>query len=70
MSNAAGVDCPDAYARLQADVDAVVLDVRTKAEWDYLRHLNFTQIGKRAILREWQGFPDGTTTEPLRGAGA
>jgi len=59
MSYAGEVSCSDAYVELQADADAVLVDVRTNAEWSYVGFPDLTQIGKRVIFLEWQHFPDG-----------
>lgn len=56
---AGDVDPSDAYVELQADSEAVLVDVRTNAEWSYVGLPDLTQIGKRAIFLEWQRFPDG-----------
>jgi len=70
---AGDVDPPGAYAGLQADPDAVLVDVRTNVEWMYVWLPDLTQISKRAIFLEWQHFPDGTLNasfvEQLREAG-
>jgi rhodanese-related sulfurtransferase len=62
-----------AYAGLQADADAVLVDVRTIAEWTYVGLPDLSQIGKRVIPVEWQRFPDGALNgsfvEQLREAG-
>ena len=59
MSYAGNVDPSEAYAALQADADAVLVDVRTSAEWSYVGLPDLSQIGKRVIPLEWQQFPDG-----------
>jgi len=73
MTYAGDVDPVDSYAALQSDRDAVLVDVRTTAEWSYVGMPDLTQIGKRAILVEWQRFPDGGLNpgfvEQLREAG-
>jgi rhodanese-related sulfurtransferase len=50
----------DAYAELNADPLAVLVDVRTSVEWSYVGLPDLTQIGKSPIFLEWQHFPDGT----------
>ena len=60
MGYAWDVDPAEAYAALQADPLAVLVDVRTTVEWSYVGRPDLTQIGKRAIFLEWQYFPDGT----------
>jgi rhodanese-related sulfurtransferase len=37
---------------------SVLIDVRTIAEWAYVGLPDLSQIGKRPVLVEWQGFPD------------
>jgi len=70
---AGDVDPADSYAALQASADAVLVDVRTAAEWSYVGLPDLSQIGKRVIPIEWQRFPDGTHNgsflEQLRHAG-
>lgn len=72
-SYAGNVSPSDAYAGLRADADAVLIDVRTTAEWSYVGLPDLTQIGKPVIFVEWQHFPDGTLNESfvdeLRSAG-
>jgi len=72
-SYAGDVDPSDAYVGLQAHDDAVLVDVRTNAEWSYVGLPDLTQIGRRVIFLEWQHFPDGTLNrnfvEQLRDAG-
>jgi rhodanese-related sulfurtransferase len=59
MCYAGDVDPLDVYVGLEADTDAVLVDVRTGAEWSYVGLPDLSQIGKRAILLEWQRYPDG-----------
>ena len=73
LGYAENVSPSDAYAELQADPLAVLVDVRTSAEWSYVGLPDLTQAGKRVIALEWQHFPDGTLNtgfvEQLREAG-
>jgi rhodanese-related sulfurtransferase len=73
-SYAGDVDPSDAYVGLEADADAVLVDVRTSVEWSHVGVPDLTQIGKRVIFLEWQRPPDGTLNanfvEQLREAGA
>jgi rhodanese-related sulfurtransferase len=73
MNYAGNVEPLEAYAALQADADAVLIDVRTSAEWSYVGLPDLSQIGKRVIPLEWQRFPDGALNtgfvEQLREAG-
>ncbi|HKW39478.1 MAG TPA: rhodanese-like domain-containing protein [Burkholderiales bacterium] len=43
----------EAYALLQQDPNAKLVDVRTRAEWDYVGHIPGT------VLIEWNTYPDG-----------
>jgi rhodanese-related sulfurtransferase len=47
----------DAYAMLAEDKSAVLVDVRTKAEWTYVGAPDLSNIGKETIFVEWQTFP-------------
>jgi rhodanese-related sulfurtransferase len=73
MNYAGNVEPLEAYAALQADTDAVLVDVRTSAEWSYVGLPDLSPIGKRVIPLEWQRFPDGALNtgfvEQLREAG-
>ena len=73
MSYAGDITPAQAYAELQADADAVLVDVRTTAEWSYVGMPDLTQISKRVVFLEWQRYPDGTLNEhfveQLRAAG-
>ena len=74
MGYAGDVNPAEAYAELQADPLAVLVDVRTSAEWSYVGLPDLRQIGKRVIFIEWQRFPDGALNgsfvEQLRELGA
>jgi rhodanese-related sulfurtransferase len=54
---AGDVSAADAYATLEGDKSAVLVDVRTKAEWAYVGVPDLSGIGKEAVLIEWQEFP-------------
>ncbi|MDQ1535744.1 MAG: hypothetical protein QOE58_137 [Actinomycetota bacterium] len=53
----------DTYVALQTEAHAVLVDVRTQAEWSYVGLPDLSGIGKRAIFLEWQRFPDGRLNE-------
>ncbi|HRD77542.1 MAG TPA: rhodanese-like domain-containing protein [Hyphomicrobiaceae bacterium] len=46
------------FAALSANRRAVLIDVRTRSEWTFVGVPDLSAIGKRAILVEWQTFPD------------
>lgn len=73
MTYAGDVQPEEAYAALAADEDAVLVDVRTTAEWAYVGMPDLSGLGKRVIAVEWQRFPDGALNgdfvEQLQDAG-
>jgi rhodanese-related sulfurtransferase len=52
------VDVGTAWQRLMTAPGAQLVDVRTRAEWTYVGIPDLGGIGKRAVLVEWQTFPD------------
>lgn len=52
------VSVEDVWKRLKENPSAVLVDVRTKAEWAFVGLPDLSSIGKRPILVEWQTFPD------------
>ena len=63
MSNApyAGDLMPsDAWAMLDGDEKAVLIDCRTDAEWRFVGVPDLAPIGKQVLLVEWQRYPGGT----------
>ena len=49
----------EAWERLESDPHAVLVDVRTQAEWSFVGLPDLTSIGKRVVPVEWTTFPDG-----------
>jgi rhodanese-related sulfurtransferase len=49
----------ETWTRLRSDAGAVLIDVRTGAEWAFVGLPDLSSLGKRPVLVEWQGFPDG-----------
>jgi rhodanese-related sulfurtransferase len=54
---AGDVSAADAYSMLEGDKSAVLVDVRTEAEWSYVGVPDLSGIGKEPIFIEWQEFP-------------
>lgn len=74
MSEYAGDLSPsEAWDVLREDPDAVLVDVRTRAEWGYVGVPDLSEIGKQAVLVEWQTYPEGSRNpsfvDQLRRAG-
>lgn len=40
--------------------DAVLVDVRTRAEWTWVGLPDLSSLGKRVVTVEWNRWPDGT----------
>jgi len=63
-----------AWELLAEDDAALLVDVRTRAEWTYVGVPDTTDLGRELVMVEWQRFPDGTRVpdfvERLRAAGA
>ncbi len=72
------VSVEDTWARLSKDAGAVLVDVRTVAEWSYVGIPDLGSIGKKPVLVEWQSFPTNQVNvafveqvqEALKGLGA
>jgi len=47
-----------AYAALEGDPTAVLVDVRTRAEWTYVGVPDLSVLGREAVLVEWRTWPD------------
>jgi len=52
------VDVTAAWEGLASGPRSQLVDVRTRAEWTYVGIPDLAPIGKRAVLVEWQTFPD------------
>jgi rhodanese-related sulfurtransferase len=63
MSYAGDVTPEQAWAALRDDPEAVLVDVRTSAEWAYVGLPDLGPIGKEVVRVEWQRFPDGALNE-------
>jgi rhodanese-related sulfurtransferase len=74
MSSYAGDLTPSqAWELLSRDRDAVLVDVRTVAEWSWVGVPDLTPLGKAIVLIEWNHWPDGDVNtrflDELREAG-
>ena len=46
------------WERLAADPEAVLIDVRTRAEWAFVGLPDLSALGRKPVLVEWQHFPE------------
>lgn len=78
MGYAGDIEPKEAWALLQSDPAAQLVDVRTAAEWTFVGVPDLGRVGRKAILVEWQAYPtmgrnasfeDGVA-ERLKAAGA
>lgn len=58
-SYAGDISPDEAWALLGADAKAVLVDVRTVPEWNFVGTPDLRPLGKEALLVEWQSFPSG-----------
>ena len=54
---AGNVTSQEAFTGLSGDETAVLVDVRTQAEWAFVGLPDLRPIGKEPMLVEWQSFP-------------
>ena len=59
MPYAGDLDPAATYRVLADDPDAVLVDVRTRAEWNYVGLPDLTGLGKQVLRVEWLTVPDG-----------
>jgi rhodanese-related sulfurtransferase len=63
MSYAGDVTPAEAWEALSDDPAAVLVDVRTSAEWSYVGLPDLRALGKDVVLVEWQTYPTGALNE-------
>lgn len=49
----------ESWERLRSDPRAVLIDVRTAAEWKFVGVADLSELGRSPRLVEWTRFPDG-----------
>ena len=54
---AGDVTAGDAWKQLQADPKAVLVDVRSEAEWTFVGVPDLSSVGKRVVQVAWQKYP-------------
>ena len=63
MPYAGDVDPASAYRVLAERPDAVLVDVRTSAEWSWVGGPDLAALGKPVVQIEWVRFPGGVRNE-------
>ena len=59
LDYAGEVSAAEAWAQLEANPKAKLLDVRTMAEWNFVGVPDLSSLGRQVRCIEWQGFPTG-----------
>ena len=67
MSYAGDVTPAEAWSALTDNSRAVLVDVRTRAEWSYVGVPDLGAVGKALIRIEWQTYPDGSVNTGFTG---
>lgn len=63
MSYAGDITPQQAWELLRAHPNAVLVDVRTDAEWRYVGVPDTSSIDRRTVLIEWVSYPTGARNE-------
>jgi rhodanese-related sulfurtransferase len=58
LGYAADISPAEAWQKLSTDPHAVLIDVRTNAEWSYVGLPDLSQLGKAVHRLAWQNFPE------------
>jgi rhodanese-related sulfurtransferase len=58
----------DTWAAIQEDPQAVLVDVRTDAEWNFVGVPDLSATGKRVVLIPWQVYPSMAVNGQFVGA--
>lgn len=73
VSYAGDLTPAQAWEKLEGNPDAVLVDCRTQAEWNFVGVPDLAGLGKSTVFVEWIGFPGGAPNgrfvEQLRDAG-
>jgi len=73
MTGVPDISPADTWAALENDPNAVLVDVRTDAEWNFVGVPDLSAMGKQVVHIAWQVFPtmqmNGHFVEHLRKAG-
>ncbi|NLG56695.1 MAG: rhodanese-like domain-containing protein [Rhodococcus sp.] len=63
MSYAGDITPQEAWELLSSKHDAVLVDVRTDAEWRYVGVPDIAELGRRTVLIEWVSYPTGARND-------
>ncbi len=73
MSDVPNIGPVETWQALQADPAAVLVDVRTDAEWNFVGLADLSAVGKQPLLIPWQVYPsmqvNGAFADHLKQAG-
>ena len=58
----------ETWKRLEGDPKAVLVDVRTRAEWAFVGIPDLSRLDREVLLMEWQTFPDNRIDPDFAGA--
>ena len=50
----------DVWEKLKSTPSAIMIDVRTRAEWTFVGVPDLSALGKRIVTVEWQTFPENS----------
>lgn len=60
MSHAGDLTPQQTWERLESDPRAVLVDVRTRAEWAFVGVPDLSPLGKQLVTVEWTTYPHGS----------
>jgi rhodanese-related sulfurtransferase len=63
MTYAGDLTPPEAWELLDRDPEAVLVDVRTEAEWLFVGVPDLTPVGKKLVTVSWNHWPQGTRND-------
>ena len=63
VSYAGDITPEHAWELLRVNPDAVLVDVRTDAEWKYVGVPDTTSLGRKTVLIEWVSYPTGSRND-------
>lgn len=55
---AGDLELKDVWERLKSEPGTILIDVRTRAEWDFVGVPDLASLGQEVILIEWQQYPE------------